>query len=72
MQGLTCEMGVGQRVVMLDSDMLVVDNMDELMTMPLEEDWIAAAHACTCNPQKLTHYPSDWFASLGSPQAPLH
>jgi len=45
---------------MLDSDMLVVRNMDELMEMPLEPGWIAAAHACTCNPKKLSHYPSDW------------
>ncbi|KAK4056588.1 hypothetical protein OIO90_002436 [Microbotryomycetes sp. JL221] len=48
------------RVILLDSDMLVLDNMDELMTMPLEPGWIAAAHACTCNPRKLAHYPKDW------------
>ncbi|KAM0788763.1 hypothetical protein ACM66B_002854 [Microbotryomycetes sp. NB124-2] len=48
------------RVVLLDSDMLVLQNMDELMTMPLEPGWIAAAHACTCNPRKLAHYPKDW------------
>ncbi|ORY91634.1 nucleotide-diphospho-sugar transferase [Leucosporidium creatinivorum] len=50
-----------ERVVMVDSDMLVTDNMDELMTMPLEEGWIAAGHACTCNPMKLKHYPSNWI-----------
>ncbi|KAK4694997.1 hypothetical protein P7C70_g8639, partial [Phenoliferia sp. Uapishka_3] len=51
-----------ERVVMLDSDMLVVRNMDELMTMELGEDEIAAAHACACNPRKLAHYPKDWYA----------
>lgn len=45
---------------MMDSDMIVVDNMDELMTIPLEPGWVAAAHACTCNPRKLAHYPEDW------------
>lgn len=42
--------------------MLVVRNMDELMTMDLEPGTIAAAHACTCNPRKLAHYPRDWCA----------
>ncbi|GAA6004904.1 hypothetical protein JCM10207_008447 [Rhodosporidiobolus poonsookiae] len=50
-----------ERLVLLDSDMLVVRNMDELMEMPLEEGWIAAAHACTCNPKKLSHYPKHWI-----------
>lgn len=55
---------------MVDSDMLVVDNMDELMTMPLEEGWIAAGHACTCNPLKLKHYPANWFVRFaGAPFA---
>ncbi|GAA6042530.1 hypothetical protein JCM8097_004651 [Rhodosporidiobolus ruineniae] len=49
-----------ERLVLLDSDMLVVRNMDELMEMPLEEGWIAATHACTCNPKKLAHYPKTW------------
>ena len=51
-----------QRVVMLDSDMIVMRNMDELMELDLPSDWIAAAHACTCNPRKLAHYPEDWWA----------
>lgn len=46
--------------------MLVMDNMDELMTMPLEEGWIAASHACTCNPFKLKHYPANWFVRSAS------
>ncbi|KAL8290092.1 hypothetical protein RQP46_003031 [Phenoliferia psychrophenolica] len=50
-----------ERVVMLDSDMLVLQNMDELMTMDLPPDSIAAAHACTCNPRGLTHYPTEWI-----------
>ncbi|KAH9969000.1 nucleotide-diphospho-sugar transferase, partial [Russula dissimulans] len=49
------------RVVMLDSDMIVMRNMDELMEIELPADWIAAAHVCACNPRKLTHYPEDWI-----------
>ena len=40
--------------------------MDELMLLPLEPDWIAAAHACTCNPNKIPTYPADWCAPLAS------
>ncbi|HEV7736057.1 MAG TPA: hypothetical protein VGO47_01630 [Chlamydiales bacterium] len=25
------------------------------------KDWIAACHACACNPRKLPHYPADWI-----------
>lgn len=49
-----------QRVVLLDSDMVVRRNMDELMELDLPPGWIAAAHACACNPRKLPHYPKDW------------
>jgi alpha-N-acetylglucosamine transferase len=50
-----------QRVALLDSDMLVLQNMDDLIEHELPApDWIAACHACTCNPRKLAHYPSDW------------
>ncbi|THV04831.1 nucleotide-diphospho-sugar transferase [Dendrothele bispora CBS 962.96] len=49
-----------ERVVMLDSDMIVMKNMDELMVLPLESDEIAAAHVCACNPMKILHYPADW------------
>ncbi|DAA78639.1 TPA_exp: Uncharacterized protein A8136_2424 [Trichophyton benhamiae CBS 112371] len=57
------------RVVQLDSDMLVLQNMDELMDLELDDAALggrgqrvfAACHACTCNPLDIPHYPSDWF-----------
>lgn len=49
------------RLVALDSDMIVMRNMDELMELDLPPDWIAAAHVCACNPRKLAHYPADWI-----------
>lgn len=60
------------RVVQLDSDMLVMKNMDELMDLELDPPELkgegnrvfAASHACVCNPLKRSHYPSDWYASL--------
>lgn len=62
------------RVVQLDSDMMVRRNMDELMELHLDGDddgyasddahggrrIFAAAHACVCNPLHKKHYPSDW------------
>ncbi len=45
---------------MMDSDMIVMRNMDELMELDLAPDWISAVHACACNPRKLAHYPKDW------------
>lgn len=36
-------------------------NMDELMTMDLPQNEVAAAHVCACNPRKLKHYPDDWY-----------
>ncbi|KAF7724008.1 hypothetical protein EC973_001468 [Apophysomyces ossiformis] len=48
------------KLVLLDADMLPCQNMDELMTMSLPEGWIAACHACTCNPLKIKAYPADW------------
>ncbi len=56
------------RVVQLDSDMLVVRNMDELMDLELDDPELeghgsqvfAASHACVCNPLKKPHYPKDW------------
>lgn len=45
----------------MDSDMIVMRNMDELMELDLASDWISAVHACACNPRKLAHYPKDWW-----------
>lgn len=58
-----------ERVILLDSDMLVVQNMDELMDCELDPPSLdgkgkkvyAAAHACVCNPAKKPHYPKDWY-----------
>jgi alpha-N-acetylglucosamine transferase len=58
------------RVVQLDSDMLVLKNMDELMEMEIDgpekegkgNKVFAAGHACVCNPLKKKHYPKDWYA----------
>ena len=57
-----------ERVVQLDSDMLVLQNMDELMEIPLDgpemagkrDRVFAASHACLCNPLSKPHYPQDW------------
>ena len=48
------------RVVMVDSDMLVLQNMDELMDLPLPTNHIMATFACTCNPLKKSTYPKEW------------
>ena len=56
------------RVVQLDSDMQVLQNMDELMELELDAPSMAgegnrvfaASHACVCNPLKKAHYPKDW------------
>ncbi|KAL2889669.1 glycosyltransferase family 8 protein [Ceratocystis lukuohia] len=62
-----------ERVVQLDADMLVLQNMDELMTLPLDSATeaskgistrvLAAGHACVCNPLHKKHYPTDWVPS---------
>ncbi|RDA86803.1 hypothetical protein CP532_6382 [Ophiocordyceps camponoti-leonardi (nom. inval.)] len=63
------------RVVQLDSDMLVLKNMDELMTLTLDDPnddaekgegkqgtrVFAAGHACVCNPLHKNHYPKNWL-----------
>lgn len=56
------------RVVQLDSDMLALQNMDELMELELDPPEMngngnrvyAASHACACNPLNKPHYPKDW------------
>lgn len=65
------------RLVMLDADMLPLQNMDELIEMDLPRDWVAASYACTCNPQKIKHYPLHWipencaYTGVKSIQPPL-
>lgn len=49
--------------------MLCLQNMDELMDIPLDPASaagkgprvFAASHACVCNPLKKPHYPRDWI-----------
>lgn len=48
------------RVAFLDADMLVVKNMDEVFELPLQEGFIAACHACRCNPNQIESYPLSW------------
>ena len=63
------------RVVQLDSDMLALRNMDELMEMELDPPSMggkgnkvfAASHACVCNPLKKPHYPKDWYVLINLP-----
>ncbi|MCJ1396482.1 hypothetical protein MMC18_009372 [Xylographa bjoerkii] len=58
-----------ERVVQLDSDMMALKNMDELMELELDSQSMegkgdrvfAAGHACACNPLKKPHYPKDWI-----------
>jgi len=58
-----------ERVVQLDSDMLILQNMDELMEMELDAPELegkgdrvfAASHACVCNPNDKPHYPKNWI-----------
>jgi len=67
-----------ERIVLLDADMTVQQNMDELMDLDLPDGHIAAAHACACNPHKFAHYPKDWipancaYASMVAPHCLAH
>ncbi|KAK7743425.1 hypothetical protein SLS62_010569 [Diatrype stigma] len=49
-----------ERVVLLDSDQIILHNIDYMMEVDLPEGWIASTHACTCNPRKLPHYSKSW------------
>ncbi len=49
-----------ERVVFLDADMLVTQNMDELFSLELGAGSIAACHACRCNPNRIASYPANW------------
>lgn len=52
-----------ERIIQLDSDMLILKNMDELMTLPLQNYKFASTHACVCNPLRFDHYPDNWIPS---------
>jgi len=56
----TFEMDQYERVVMIDADMMLLQNMDELFEMNLPNDWIAANHGCVCNLDKQPWAPEDW------------
>ena len=68
-----------ERVVQLDSDMMALKNMDELMELALDppsmegkgDRVFAAGHACACNPLKKPHYPKDWLV-ISSPAQTIH
>jgi len=61
-----------ERIVLLDSDMIIRRNMDELMEMDLPQGQIAAVHVCACNPRKLDHYPPDWIPANCAHTAVAH
>ena len=51
-----------ERVIMIDSDVLLLREMDGLFDLELPaDDWIGAAPACICNPFHIHHYPKDWY-----------
>ncbi|CAJ2511234.1 Uu.00g068590.m01.CDS01 [Anthostomella pinea] len=49
-----------ERVVLLDSDQVILHKIDDMMDVEIPNGWIASTHACTCNPRKLPHYSKDW------------
>jgi len=40
--------------------MLILKNMDELITLDLGDFSLAACHACRCNPNQIASYPYIW------------
>lgn len=68
-----------EKLVFLDADMLVRQNMDELFDMkPPANDWIMANHACVCNLDHDSWAPEDWkmsncaYTGLKSQSLPTH
>lgn len=61
-----CELDGYERVVMIDNDMIVLQNMDELFYMALGKDQIAANHGCICNLDDSSWAP-DWFRPENCP-----
>ena len=51
---------LAQRLILIDGDMMIRQNMDELFHMPLPADRIACCHACVCNLDKSSWAPEDW------------
>lgn len=49
-----------EKVILVDSDMLIRKNMDELFEKKVDENSIHAGFACTCNPNKISSYPPEW------------
>lgn len=64
--------------MLIDGDMLVLRNMDELLSLPdkgstpLPPDWIAANHACICNLYRQPWAPEDWPDPPTPSQFPNH
>lgn len=51
------EMTEYDKLVYIDADMCVLQNMDELFDQPVDEEHIAACPDCLCNPLKLPGFP---------------
>jgi len=47
-----------KRIVWIDADMLVLKNMDDLFTLEIPADTIAACPDCLCNPFESPNFPS--------------
>jgi len=48
------------RIVAIDADILIVDNLDELMDIEVPKNAIASVHACMCNFWRFPETPKDW------------
>jgi hypothetical protein len=51
-----------EKLGFLDADMLVRRNMDDLFSIDLPNNWIAANHVCCCNLDHDPWAPKDWNA----------